>query len=1314
MSYPHATIRCRSWVRLFTAIVVLSCLISPATAQSRYCVYVTNNANKSVSIIDTLIGQALHAIPVGDTPVGIALTPDNRFAYVVNSGGGMAGSVSVISTESNTSVATIPIPGSLRLGAVAITPDGAFAYVADSVGSSARLYVIATATNRVVTSIDASSVSSIAMAPTGTTAYAAHNFYPGSLLTIDLASKAVLHSVVTGGYSEGIAVSPGGDRVFITNGDDPGRVTVVNTSTDTVMAEIPVARVPRKVAITPNGATAYVTHGNLGAATLSVLDAVSLTLSKEIRVGSSPMGVAVTPDGGFAYIANSEWDSVSVVDTSTNEVAATIGVGRSPMEVAIAPAPGGCAVPFATPNITPIPTATPVPTQSREEQLHCAQPLRRTLSAGHTDAYEIVVTAPGAVRLSVSNTVLSSVQLELRKSNGEVVATIAGRLLDATLLPGAYKLIVSADADEPTTPYTLTWVSGAPSVFVSIPRANEVSVIDTVKDVISNHIRLPFPPGPIAMSPDGKRAYVGSITSPTLSIIDTASGTVTDSIFLLTPTSALAITPDEMRAYVANQQTLSVVDLSGKLVAAKVGVDLGASDVDISPSGDRVYVKNHTSNTVSVVDTATNSKVATIRLPEACPIGPSTLAIAPGGNRIYAENCGAETLSIIDAATNAIVGNVRLHTTLEDVAVTPDGTLAYVRQGTAPLLSIVDLDRLIIVGDVPYGFVANGLVTMAPDGAFAYVTVSYPGTTAVVDTATDSVVAEVALPTTDPARIVVSPSSCTTTNDACVNAARVRAFPAAVEAVTGAATPDATDPVPICAADSRNHSVWYRLAAPGTGTVTVQTSGSTYETAVAAYTGSCDALAAVVDGCARDPRAEKGLSLSVTKGTTYYVMIATSESGGGDLAVQFAFEPRPPISFQKTQVLETFPAAQRFELVDVNRDGKPDLVLPGEILLNDGTGRFDDSNPVLLAGSVNASGFAVADFNRDGAQDIAVVSTDLFAGTSTLDVYLGDGSGKLSATQTYALQKEIFDLAVADFDSDGVPDIIALTQDRVYLLHGIGNGEFAALQEPGMDAGGTASSAITTGFLNDDAIPDLVVTDRTFGNVGILLGNGDGTFRTARQYQVGKFPAEPAIADLNGDGFPDIAVMNTGEAQGSNVSLLFGTRDYPQPEVRISAGFVSSYSSLLAADLDGDHKPDLAATSTQGSAVAVLRYDPTDPFRQYNFAVDGTVRGLVPGDGQTAIRAADLNGDGSIDLVVANRTGVTVFLNITGQPVQCSGDCDLSGQVTLDEILTMVNIALGNADVDNCLVGDLNYDGQVTVDEILNAVNNALNGCHPV
>ncbi len=66
---------------------------------------------------------------------------------------------------------------------------------------------------------------------------------------------------------------------------------------------------------------------------------------------------------------------------------------------------------------------------------------------------------------------------------------------------------------------------------------------------------------------------------------------------------------------------------------------------------------------------------------------------------------------------------------------------------------------------------------------------------------------------------------------------------------------------------------------------------------------------------------------------------------------------------------------------------------------------------------------------------------------------------------------------------------------------------------------------------------------------------------------------------------------------------------------------------------------------------------------------------------------------------------------MTPMPAPCPGDCSKNGTVTVDEILTMVHIALGNADLSTCLVGDANHDSRITIDDILVAVLKALHGC---
>lgn len=80
-----------------------------------------------------------------------------------------------------------------------------------------------------------------------------------------------------------------------------------------------------------------------------------------------------------------------------------------------------------------------------------------------------------------------------------------------------------------------------------------------------------------------------------------------------------------------------------------------------------------------------------------------------------------------------------------------------------------------------------------------------------------------------------------------------------------------------------------------------------------------------------------------------------------------------------------------------------------------------------------------------------------------------------------------------------------------------------------------------------------------------------------------------------------------------------------------------------------------------------------------------------------------------MDISSPDTAGQSVTLPVV---LTCVGDCNADDHaVTVSEILTMVNVALGNKPIAACLAGDENSDGQITVDEILTAVNNALNGC---
>jgi hypothetical protein len=140
-------------------------------------------------------------------------------------------------------------------------------------------------------------------------------------------------------------------------------------------------------------------------------------------------------------------------------------------------------------------------------------------------------------------------------------------------------------------------------------------------------------------------------------------------------------------------------------------------------------------------------------------------------------------------------------------------------------------------------------------------------------------------------------------NDACAGAVAITTWPYNGTATTTTATTDASDPFPSCGNGSRGRSVWYRFTAPSSGPLTVNTLGSTYDTILAAYTGSCGAFSAVNGGCNDDVNgtSQSQVSFTATAGTTYYFMVTSYNSASGTVHVQLTFQgsgntatPRPP------------------------------------------------------------------------------------------------------------------------------------------------------------------------------------------------------------------------------------------------------------------------------------------------------------------------------------------------------------------------------------------------------------------------------------
>ncbi len=287
---------------------------------------------------------------------------------------------------------------------------------------------------------------------------------------------------------------------------------------------------------------------------------------------------------------------------------------------------------------------------------------------------------------------------------------------------------------------------------------------------------------------------------------------------------------------------------------------------------------------------------------------------------------------------------------------------------------------------------------------------------------------------------------------------------------------------------------------------------------------------------------------------------------------------------------------------DLNGDQEPDLVVansghfsddPGNIsiLLGKGDGTFQPPKNITVG---NIPVFtAVADFNNDGKQDLAVAN---FV-DNTVSILRGNGDGSFGAPTTLSFPpfSQVLQVFAADVDGDHNQDLVVGGGSNVWIVKGNGFGSFG---QPQLVHAGFTGEVVVSDF-NGDHTPDLAVIglaadDATF-EVDVLLGNGNGTFRTTASVPFfGGFATEVIAADFNGDGKMDLATTGLNTL---SIAVLTGNGDGTFAISATPAFGVTTFAqSIAAGDFDGDGKQDLVATGvaadagigTSASAVSLL------------------------------------------------------------------------------------------------------------------------------
>jgi len=371
--------------------------------------------------------------------------------------------------------------------------------------------------------------------------------------------------------------------------------------------------------------------------------------------------------------------------------------------------------------------------------------------------------------------------------------------------------------------------------------------------------------------------------------------------------------------------------------------------------------------------------------------------------------------------------------------------------------------------------------------------------------------------------------------------------------------------------------------------------------------------------------------------------------------------PSAAPGFGTQQVFAAGSAPGSVTTADINGDGKPDLVAANlsdnnvSVMLN--ISAPGAATPSFATQKVFAAGglpqfVAAADINGDGKPDLIVANTN----DDTISVLIdttapGANTSTFAVQQTFATGVAPASVAATDIDGDGKPELVVsnLGSSNVSVLRnitapGAATPDFAAQQT---FAVGSRPCSIATADINGDGKPELIVANSYDDNVSVLFNTtapgGAPSFAAQRTYAVGQFPIAVAVADINGDGKSDLIVANYAD---NTVSVLRNTTSLGTPNFAAQQTFsAGDYpTSITTADLDGDGKPDVIAANYVNNSVTLLINSTVPGSTTFNLTAWDFVSTGSPSVG---VAAADVNGDGRQDLIVANTraASVSVLLN---------------------------------------------------------------------
>lgn len=361
------------------------------------------------------------------------------------------------------------------------------------------------------------------------------------------------------------------------------------------------------------------------------------------------------------------------------------------------------------------------------------------------------------------------------------------------------------------------------------------------------------------------------------------------------------------------------------------------------------------------------------------------------------------------------------------------------------------------------------------------------------------------------------------------------------------------------------------------------------------------------------------------------------------------------------------------------------------------------------------------DIDGDSTDDLIVVDEPGGAHNTRLLAMLRGAGGFQSPEEVVIGTRSVETIRRGNFDGIGPPDLATANggAGTVSLVYGTATGLVAGSNI--FLAG--VSTDVAAIDLDGDGLDDLAVLSERDGGTSVVTtlrsaGPGFSLFGPSTELDV--VGVRMVTGHFDDDGILDLAVVAGGPSLTEYRSrILLTQRPAPgssQPTFLIEGQtFACPANSLgrptrcqlldaVSADFDRDGRDDLAVSMPRSGVVAVLWRGAAVFETPLLVGIVGSPRGIAAGD---------VTGDGVDDLVITefNENMITVMRSVPPPGDGCQGDCNRDGVVTVNEIVLLLQIALGTAQLHVCPAADGSGDGLITVDEIVGAVDVGLDGC---